>query len=342
MASDKRTDDSGSGGVSGQGVAALLRASRLRHGEEIKEIARALRIRLVYLVALEEGRWHELPGTTYAVGFLRAYAEYLGLDSVEVIRRFRTECEDAQRKTHLQFPAPVTERSVPGGAILLISVVLAAVAYGGWYLLADRDRDKVETVPPLPDRLAQMIGKPAAKAPAPAGEAASPTESSASAPVVEPIKPESTVEAAKPVETAAPPKPVEAAPAPSAAPPPGESAPPPEATSGMSGTNTMSGSAKIYGAADGPSRIVLKAKQDSWIQVRDETAGKLIATRLLRAGESFRVPDQPGLTLTTGNAGALEVTVDGEIVPAVGGSGIVKRGIALDAERLREGKASGE
>lgn len=359
MASEKSSGESGASTASSQGVAALLRASRLRHGEDIKDIARALRIRLVYLTALEEGRWDELPGTTYAVGFLRAYSEYLGLDSVEMVRRFRTECEEAQQKTKLQFPAPVAERSVPGGAVLLISAILAAVAYGGWYMLADRDRGKVETVPPLPDRLAQMVGKPSGKAPtpavpaeAPAPEAVKPADAPASAPSVqEPAKPADATSAAAPAPTSVPkpmdPAPLPIQPAPSAL---SESAPPPEPVSGMAGMGGMSGmaasppviSTKVHVLGDGPSRITLKAKQDSWIQVRDEAAGKTIVTRLLRAGESFKVPDQPKLSLTTGNAGALDIAVDGDIVPTVGAVGTVKRGIALDPERLREGKTSGE
>jgi cytoskeleton protein RodZ len=52
------------------------------------------------------------------------------------------------------------------------------------------------------------------------------------------------------------------------------------------------------------------------------------------------VPDRPGLTLLTGNAGALEVLVDGEAVPAIGPKGQVRRDIALDPERLKSGTAA--
>jgi len=43
--------------------------------------------------------------------------------------------------------------------------------------------------------------------------------------------------------------------------------------------------------------------------------------------------------LQAGNAGALEISVDGETVPAIGAVGAVLRSVALDADRLREGKA---
>jgi len=92
-------------------------------------------------------------------------------------------------------------------------------------------------------------------------------------------------------------------------------------------------------AGDGASEIVVRAKSDSWIQIRDGIARRLLVTRLLRAGDSYRVPDKPGLTLLTGNAGALEILVGGEAVAPIGGVGAVRRNVALDAESLRAGTA---
>ena len=78
---------------------------------------------------------------------------------------------------------------------------------------------------------------------------------------------------------------------------------------------------------------------NSWIQVRDDNGNRLLLTRLLRAGDTYRVPNRPGLKLLTGNAGALEILVDGETVPSIGPLGAVRRGVALDIERLRRGTA---
>ena len=65
----------------------------------------------------------------------------------------------------------------------------------------------------------------------------------------------------------------------------------------------------------------------------------LLVTRLLRAGDTYVVPDQPGLTLLTGNAGALEILVDGEAVEPIGEEGAVRRNVVLDAEKLLGGTA---
>jgi cytoskeleton protein RodZ len=95
---------------------------------------------------------------------------------------------------------------------------------------------------------------------------------------------------------------------------------------------------RVYGVENETARIILRARLDSWVQVyaADES---LILTRVLQPGDSYRVPDLAGLTLVTGNAGGLEIEVDGAIVPPLGPVGAIRRGIALDAERLLEGTA---
>ena len=57
-----------------------LREARLRQGLEFVEVEQATKIRGKYLRALEDEQFDILPGQTYVKGFLRTYAEYLGLD----------------------------------------------------------------------------------------------------------------------------------------------------------------------------------------------------------------------------------------------------------------------
>src|SRR5690349_3244726 len=66
-------------------VGDLLRQSREQRGQDLESVARALRIRHPYLVAIEEARYRDLPGAPYASGFVRSYAEYLGLDATEML-----------------------------------------------------------------------------------------------------------------------------------------------------------------------------------------------------------------------------------------------------------------
>ena len=94
---------------------------------------------------------------------------------------------------------------------------------------------------------------------------------------------------------------------------------------------------RIYGESNRDARIVLRAAQDSWVQVRDGQDSMLL-TRVLRRGDVYRVPDQAGLTLLTGNAGGIRIEVDGITIPPLGPVGSVRRQIALDPSSLLSGR----
>ncbi|HWT96723.1 MAG TPA: DUF4115 domain-containing protein, partial [Terriglobales bacterium] len=83
-------------------------------------------------------------------------------------------------------------------------------------------------------------------------------------------------------------------------------------------------------------RVSIHAKLESWVQITDKD-GKPVLSRVLRAGETYAVPDEKGLTMNTGNAGGIDVLVDGKALPSLGSVGLVKRNIVLDADKLTTG-----
>jgi cytoskeleton protein RodZ len=85
---------------------------------------------------------------------------------------------------------------------------------------------------------------------------------------------------------------------------------------------------------DGP-RVVLRARGESWVQIRDSRANTLVTDRVLRANETLPVPNRDGLVLTTGKAESLDILLDGQVTAVLAGATGVRRGIALDVERLR-------
>jgi cytoskeleton protein RodZ len=84
---------------------------------------------------------------------------------------------------------------------------------------------------------------------------------------------------------------------------------------------------------DGDARVILRARERAWIQV-SSLAGDYVFRRTLEPGEAYPVPDRADLELWTGNAGGLEVIVDGTPVPALAGGGAVRRHVSLDPDRL--------
>lgn len=88
-------------------------------------------------------------------------------------------------------------------------------------------------------------------------------------------------------------------------------------------------------AAPVDTSIVLRARGEAWVQVRDTRANQNIYDRVMRGGDSWQVPAREGLVLTTGKAENLDIVVGGEVSTALAGATGVRRGIALEAERLR-------
>jgi cytoskeleton protein RodZ len=81
-------------------------------------------------------------------------------------------------------------------------------------------------------------------------------------------------------------------------------------------------------------RVVIRAKGESWVQIRDNTANRVLTDRVLRAGETIEIPNRAGIVLTTGKAENLDILLDGHDVDPFGGPG-VRRNIALEPDRLR-------
>ncbi|GAC1481573.1 MAG: hypothetical protein NVS2B11_06870 [Acetobacteraceae bacterium] len=80
--------------------------------------------------------------------------------------------------------------------------------------------------------------------------------------------------------------------------------------------------------------FLLKFKADAYVQVR-ERQGQVLLNRVMRAGDSWPVPNGTGLLLTTGNAGGTELVVDGTTAAPLGGNGVVKRDLPLEPEAIK-------
>jgi cytoskeleton protein RodZ len=140
-------------------IGAVLRDARERAGLELRDVSERTKIRLRYLGALEDEHWDDLPSAAYAKGFLRTYAQLLGLDAEALVDEFRRQVEGGGGGAAYPLGEPVLERrrrpgersgrEVPRwlvGAGLIAAVLAALVAVG--LLSADdenepaRDRER--------------------------------------------------------------------------------------------------------------------------------------------------------------------------------------------------------
>src|SRR5947209_10387867 len=138
-------------------IGASLREAREKRGLTSEDVQEALRIRARYLTALEEERWELLPGDAYTKGFLRTYAEFLGLNGTLYIDEYNERIAN-----HVEEPlvpeslAPV-ERGKSRilfrtmvGVISVAAVVAALMAFGsGGSTTADIPAAAAAATPPV-------------------------------------------------------------------------------------------------------------------------------------------------------------------------------------------------
>lgn len=93
--------------VSTESVAEKLRRVREEHGMTIEGVVDRIRIQKKYVIALENASYEELPADVYTRGFLRSYAQIVGLDPDALVAQFVKE-RSVDRKLHV----PVSERRV--------------------------------------------------------------------------------------------------------------------------------------------------------------------------------------------------------------------------------------
>jgi cytoskeleton protein RodZ len=345
-------------------VGEILRERREELRLDINDIGEILRIKPAFLAALEQSRPEDLPGPTYVIGFVRAYARHLGLDHDWVLERYKAESAGVRARPDLSLPVPLGERSVPGGPILLVALILAICGYGTWFYLSTGERTRPERVAAVPPAL-QM--QPVQAAAAPDGDAAvsgSRPAADAAAPA-KPANPQlssglfpgsgtagaSQLAAAPPVTppAAAAPPPAGAVPTPASGPPAVANNPPAAAANALAPPQTQTAMATPQAPPAGAAppgdsgtgtagRIEIRATADCWVQVRAPDQS-IVFSRVLKAGEIYRVPGRSGLVMRTGNAGALTIVVDGKPAPSLGPLGTLRRNVVLDPAALIGGTA---
>lgn len=324
-------------------VGEILRRTRVHYNQSIEDVANFMRIRVTQLEAIEKGDIDQLPGRVYAIGYVRTYSEYLGLDGEKMIQLFKQQSGSKSQKPELHFPVAASESKAPNISLILVSLAVLVLVIGMWMVISasgGREPDAIAEIPNVPSdmRVADVMGT---------GDAAKP----AAAPAVVVAADGTVLEDMSLPVGATPPQP--AATAPSAV----DGVIPPGVTTDAAATTDANAAAVAAVAAAGtdaasaaevttpavpaavvpPAReIVINVKQRAWVEVRDKQ-NKAILSRIIKPGESFVVPEENyGLRLDTGNAGGLEFSVNGQVLRPLGAVGDILRGIVLDGGPMLE------
>ncbi len=313
-------------------VGEILRRTRVHYNQTLQDVGDFMRIRASQLDAIEKGDVEKLPGRVYAIGYVRTYSEYLGLDGEKMVQLFKQQSLNRTQRPELHFPVAASESKAPNFFVIFASLGVLALVLCIWMVMSNNSTQEAVSVSDIPNVPADMRVADTAPA-APVAGATVPATPTTTTPV-----PATPGTAAADAQPPAPNTVVTDATAPAGS----VTDPAATATAGPSaGIETATAGAVAPTAstdpvppAEQPRQIVITVKERAWVEVRDKQ-NKAILSRILKPGEVFIVPEENyGLRLDTGNAGGLDLTVNGQPVPALGKSGDILRGMVLDGGQL--------
>jgi len=273
-------------------VGAALRAVREYYQLSIEDVSLATCIRKIYLSGLEEMRLEELPSRPFLIGYVRAYADALGLDPDRAVARFKREFPDDQ--TSLRAPVGVAREGDRRLRPMIVGGVLVVAAFLAWNI-AQRAMSKTEPTHVASSDVAASSARvktPVTKGPITVGAPLpAPQESTLPAPYITPgLAPASADGSATSAMTSA------------AKPLPAASASPP-------GT-PFSARGAVYGAPATQSVVTLQATKSASLIVRGAD-GTVYFARQLAAGEAYRAPQTAGLSVEASDPAKVDVFVGG-------------------------------
>lgn len=299
-----------------------LRRQREVREISLREISDATKISYRYLEAFEQDRFDILPAHVFARGFLQEYAEYVGLDPAEVINNYlAAQAAEAPEGEKVE---PKSARSLgPNwwGSVALVAGTVAVIGLIAWIAFAAA-RHREQSRPPV------------TAAPVPAPVELPPVGQRAAS-----SGPESSASSASPTSGAA---------LPSANPAVGDSRTTPGVVSGAAAAEPVSpaaGSAQTLGtvagnlpsettAGDAPLKVTLDFAQNCWVDATID--GKRRVQQEHAEGETLALEATTSVRLTLGNAGGVEVRVNGRRLDLGKGPGEVARDVLIDLETLRK------
>lgn len=259
-------------------VGTLLKNVRLEKGLKLVDIAKTLCIRKQYLEAIEDNNYNEIPAFPYGIGFIRSYANFLGLNSENITELYKEETavEDSPKIIVNEDPA---NSNMPGFIYLVISVVAMIVIYGIWKIWNNENNDINDNNTYVAEEVSNDNNDIV---------------------VIEETNIDSDVAtdtSSENIET------------------PEESNFTNKTTDNIESTPIQQQSqtkedVKSETLVIPEKGIFIEVLEESWIEVKTDT--KLYLSKVLHAGDSYKLPNDAGLILSVGKLGGVNIYVNGK------------------------------
>ena len=332
-------------------IGETLSAERVAGGHSVADVSGGLRIIPAYIEAIEKGDMSALPAAPYAIGYVRTYARFLGIDADPLCERLRASLSEDEVRPEYTFVENKFARPRGGGRMAFAALTTLMVFYGGWYafdagLFATQDQ-------PLPEPTAETIlaeppvGQPVAVLPSggpgddapgtvnPQAAATTDLAAGTSTDQADQALDEGQVAAVQPQAVAQPPAEAEVADPRIEA---DEGERPASAGDPLAGPDPepalLPGQALAHNR-DVDTEMVIKAQATSWVEI-SRADGSIVSSWLMREGDEYIVPGDQDFYLTAGNAGGLEIEFSGGVAKKLGEWGETLSELPLDPSLLSE------
>ncbi|HEY4485700.1 MAG TPA: RodZ domain-containing protein [Nitrospiria bacterium] len=282
-----------------------LQKVRNERGMTIDQVAAITRISAAYIRALEENRLEALPGEVFVRGFVQVYGRCLGLADQELMPRFkrvaqefyRTQ-EEARQSTQKEVRVEETRRTRQSRALQAIIIAALGLAIILVYNVNSR-RAINEDGTLIPSK--RSVGTPPEEKPG-GGVLFELEETPPENPAASPLTPLKTPQAAPPS--------------------PGDKLRPPAINLPSARTESASFSEPLI--------LRLDAIETSWVAVTIDD--KIAKEVVLRPGESVVWKALDSFVISLGNAGGVQIKLNGRDLPPMGASGAVVKNVILRRE----------
>jgi cytoskeleton protein RodZ len=291
-------------------VGSLLRQARLAQKGKLPEISENLRVSHEHLKALEEDDVNGLPGLAYAVGFIRSYADHLGLDAEVLIAQYKSQTSGMS--SGLDFPITEEDYELPSFILVSGLVVVSTIAYLFWAFLIDAEEivmDKTNSIFAYEETSDEDVASAISQ------------ESSEERSMDRPLMNDEAL----PEETASL-----------------ISQKTEQKEAAIEEKTKPAGEEEIIAGAVVDMKplpdiaappLYIRGLGQTWLRVTDED-GKVLYSSIILQGETFQLPPEGGIRLDTFDAGKLEYVYEDKTGPRLGKDGENLRGKAISVKSI--------
>lgn len=272
------------------GVGKELRAARLKAELKVTDVAEELNLSVDHITAIEKDNYHELPGNTYVVGFVRSYARFLGLNDVHMVDRLMQSGLISSLKPSK--PSVETEKTEDTSLTTDKKLIVRLLAGSFVVIVLILISFTVKNLPEEPE--VQSIIEEDVVVPEAEPEAKTGTESAAE-PKTKGLTDDEVAEMLN--------------------------------TSNDEKTVEKEKEIILVGTKPSGARVMLTALEDAWYQVYNDKTGRVYQNAVLKKGHSVWVQPGSNILMDLGRPHKMMMTIDGKELGTTGPSwgGVIKK-----------------